>query len=156
LARSISPCPERLRISETVSINVAQARVRLKGEKWPFILSGLLLPSLGKVFEKAAAHSAHCRAAAVSLALEQFRLDHNGSLPESLHELAPASAGKIPTDPFDGMQIRYKRLAHGYLVYSVGPDGEDNEGAERKELSNARRLSDAAAPPYDITIKVER
>jgi hypothetical protein len=43
----------------------------------------------------------------------------------------------------------------GYVVYSVGSDGEDNCGAEEKMLSNAQRLA-GVGEPSDITFTVER
>ena len=145
-------CPERLQIADAVSQKVAQAKIYRKGESWPFIISGLLLPSLGKVFEKAATHSARCRAAAVSLALEQHRRQ-NGSLPESLHELAPAWISQIPNDPFDTRPLRYQRSSPGYIVYSVGPDEQDNGGQAKRD---ARKVQSEEKQAYDITFTVER
>jgi len=43
----------------------------------------------------------------------------------------------------------------GYVVYSVGPDGENNGGAEEKTLSNAQRLA-GVSEPSDITFTVGR
>jgi hypothetical protein len=68
------------------------------------------------------------RCAIVALALERYRADKDG-WPESLDALAPAYLPALPLDPYDGRLLRYKRLADGVLVYSVGPDGEDNGGA---------------------------
>ena len=149
-------CPERLQLSGAVSRNVAQVRLHRKGGTRPFIISGLLLPSIGKVFEKVATHSAHCRTAAVSLSLEQYRLRHKDSLPSGLEELVPTWAGQIPTDPFDGRPLRYKRLVQGYVVYSIGADCEDNDGSERRPLSNVKHRTGVAEPAFDITFTVER
>jgi hypothetical protein len=143
------PCPERLQLAEAVSRKIAQARVYRKGEPWRFIMSGVLLPALGKVFEKVATHSARCGAAEVSLALEQHRRGQNGSLPERLHVLVPTWIGQIPTDPFDGRPLRYKQLANGYVVYSVGMDRE-NDGGKQKQPG------DKSQSGYDTTFTVER
>jgi hypothetical protein len=35
----------------------------------------------------------------------------------------------VPTDPFDGQPMRYRRTADGIVIYAVGPDGVDNQGA---------------------------
>jgi hypothetical protein len=35
----------------------------------------------------------------------------------------------VPNDPYDGKPLRYKRVADGVLVYSVGPDRQDHGGA---------------------------
>jgi hypothetical protein len=34
----------------------------------------------------------------------------------------------VPTDPFDGRPLRYRRLADGVVVYSVGDDRADDGG----------------------------
>ena len=92
----------------------------------------------------------------MSLTLEQYRDRHNGSLPKGLEELVPTWAGQIPTDPFDGRPLRYKRLVQGYVVYSIGPDCEDNDGSERRPLSNAKHRTGVAESAFDITFTVER
>jgi len=57
----------------------------------------------------------------------------------------------MPLDPFDGAPLRYKPLAKGYVVYSIGPDGHDDGG---KEPPIRRRGTEPV--PEDITITVER
>ena len=147
------PCPERLQLSEAVSRKIAQARVYRKGEPWPFIMSGVLLPALGKVFEKAAVHSGRCKAATVSVALEEYRRRQNGRLPERLQLLAPTWIGQIPADPFDGQSLRYLRTSAGYVIYSVGPDKEDN-GGQKREYAN--KTQSEANKSYDIVFTVDR
>ncbi len=60
------------------------------------------------------------RCAVVAAAVEGFRLKH-GKWPADLKE-----AGTL-ADPFGGW-LRYRRVADGVVVYSVGPDGIDNQG----------------------------
>ncbi len=55
----------------------------------------------------------------------------------------------VPTDPFDDPPLRYKKLARGSVVYSVGPDSTDGGGKEKPATA-----SDSAR--YDITFTVER
>jgi hypothetical protein len=69
------------------------------------------------------------------LGLELFRL-RMGHYPETLAELVPADLAVLPVDPLaKDHQFRYKRkqdqggtAATGYVLYSVGTDGEDNGG----------------------------
>ncbi len=96
-----------------------------------------------------AAHIAHLRTAQVALTLERWRLAHNDNLPDSLAELAPDFHPAVPTDPFDDQPLRYKKLAHGYVVYSIGPDFTDDGGKEKP--SDAKDTDH-----YDITFTVER
>jgi len=52
----------------------------------------------------------------------------------------------IPTDPFDGKPIRFKKLTKGYVVYSIGKDAKDNGGKEKGDSET----------DYDLTLMVER
>jgi hypothetical protein len=49
-------------------------------------------------------------------------------------------------DPFDGNEMRYKKLDTGFVVYSIGEDLSDDDGKEKtKESKN-----------WDMTFIVER
>jgi hypothetical protein len=65
--------------------------------------------------------------AAAALAAERFRLA-TGLWPESLDELVPKYLNEVPVDPFTGKPLRFKRLADGLVIYSVGTDGVDDGG----------------------------
>jgi len=73
---------------------------------------------------------AQLRTARAGLALERYRLAM-GKLPDMLGELVPAYLDAVPMDPFDGAELRYKRLEKGYVVYSIGQDGSDDGGREK-------------------------
>jgi hypothetical protein len=64
---------------------------------------------------------------AVCLAVERYR-QTRGRWPESLSDLKPGELAAVPLDPFDGQPIRYRRLADGVVVYSVGDDRTDDGG----------------------------
>jgi hypothetical protein len=64
------------------------------------------------------------RCLSVALAAERHRLDH-GDWPD-----APVN---LPLDPFDGQPLRYRKLADGLMVYSVGFDEADDQGNLRKD-----------------------
>jgi hypothetical protein len=42
--------------------------------------------------------------------------------------LIPEFLDKVPTDPYDGKPLRYRRLDDGVVVYSIGRDGKDDGG----------------------------
>jgi hypothetical protein len=73
---------------------------------------------------------AELRLAIAGIAAERFQLQ-SGRWPKSIEELATAR-GKLLTsptvDPFDGQSLRIKAFDGGIMIYSVGPDGKDNEG----------------------------
>ena len=98
------------------------------------LLSRTLLPSLSRALIRDATHRACLRAADAALSVERYRLA-DGALPNSLDALVPKFLDAVPTDPFDGQPLRYKKLAKGYVVYSVGEDGKDDGGDEKKDIA---------------------
>jgi hypothetical protein len=89
----------------------------------------LILPALGQVFVMESKGRAFHRAAEVLVAATRFRLT-TGSLPEPATALVPDYLPKVPLDPFTtDAPLHTKRTDDGLLiVYSVGPDGEDDGG----------------------------
>jgi ABC-type transport system involved in multi-copper enzyme maturation permease subunit len=72
----------------------------------------------------------------VAVAVERYRLQH-GHWPDSLSDLSPNLIEKIPMDPYLGKPLRYRRLADGVVIYSVGPDGKDDGGKIDRKNPNA-------------------
>jgi hypothetical protein len=72
-------------------------------------------------------HFAFLRSAIVALAAERYRREHQ-HWPNDLAALVPEYLGEIPADPYDGIAIRYVRIAEGVVIYAVGPDGTDDGG----------------------------
>jgi len=64
-----------------------------------------------------------------ALAIERCRLA-NSALPERLENLVPSYLTDVPTDPFDGKALRYKRQPVGYAVYSIGMNLQDDNGSK--------------------------
>ena len=64
-----------------------------------------------------------------------------------MRELEPAWLKSVPADPYDGQPLRFKRHGSGFVIYSIGSDDHDDEGAER----------DSVKPntPYDIPFIVD-
>jgi hypothetical protein len=65
----------------------------------------------------------------LDLAIQAYGLEH-GSPPERLEQLIPEFLATLPIDPFDpeGGSFRYVRADREPNVYSVGPDGDDDNG----------------------------
>jgi hypothetical protein len=70
---------------------------------------------------------AELRCAIVALAVERYRLVQ-GAWPESLAALVPELLRAVPVDPFDGLPLRFRRTKEGIVIYSIGPDGTDDDG----------------------------
>jgi hypothetical protein len=91
------------------------------------------------------------RTTQTALAIERYRLAE-GRLPQALSDLVPVYLEAIPTDPFDGQELRYDVLAKGYVVYSIGEDLRDDGGAEKED----RKRDGQNKPAWDVTFFVER
>jgi hypothetical protein len=64
----------------------------------------------------------------ITLALRVYKLEH-GNYPTSLIQLVPEYCEQIPGDPFSLKKpLRYTVKGDKYLLYSIGPDGEDDLG----------------------------
>ena len=135
------PYPERLAATQAVMASVQRLpRVRE--------LTAILFPDAVQYCDEEGKAIAVLRAAQVGLAVEKYRAA-KGRLPATLNELVPAYLESVPPDPFDGKPLRFRELSDGFVVYSIGPDGKDNAGAERLP----------SLPPgaeYDVTFIVER
>jgi hypothetical protein len=114
------------------------------------VLAGVLLRSLAELGASFRRNRAVLRNAVVGVALERYRLA-TGRWPNELRELVPAYLPAVPRDPFDGQELRYRKLDDGVLIYAIGLDGQDNNGAMNRTNPLARgtdmgfRLWDAAA-----------
>jgi hypothetical protein len=122
---------------------------KIAENKWE-IFSMMLLDPISRAVVSEASTQAFIRLATTALALERFRLEQ-GQLPADLKELTPQFLDAMPMDPFDGAPLRYRRLARGYVVYSVGADGHDDGGREPPEI---KKITDKTT--YDLTFVVER
>jgi len=94
---------------------------------------------------------ARARVTLAALAVERFRLAE-GHLPKSLDNLVPAYMETVLEDPFDGQNLRYRKLKTGFVIYSVGEDLSDNSGTEIYK----RKLDPRGKLIWDITFIVEK
>jgi hypothetical protein len=63
-----------------------------------------------------------------------------------------AAAGllrQVPTDPYDGAPLRYRRLAAGAVIYSLGPDGR-GDGGQLNGKSAAGHGTDLGFRLWDV------
>lgn len=111
-------------------------------------VSAALLPDPTRYVNLGAEAVARIRLTRAVLAVELYRVSHDGALPNSLAEAASGESGGVADDPFDGQPMRYKKLpASGYTIYSVGADRRDNGGAG---------LQTDVSPPRDIVMIISR
>ena len=94
----------------------------------PRIFTMMLMPSLKKAGDKFVRAEALRLCADTAISIERYRLIHGDALPENLADVPKEFLPATPTDPFNGLPLRYKKLPTGFMVYSVGPDRTDNDG----------------------------
>lgn len=91
------------------------------------VMISLLLPAVRAV------NTAHARSQQtrhnleVAFALAEWKLK-NGSYPRSLDQLVPKHLDEAPFDTFSGKPLKYIPRKEGFLIYSVGQNGEDEGG----------------------------
>lgn len=123
---------------------------RLQATSKAHVLLHEIMPALARVTTIEMRSTACLRAAEVGLAIQRYRLAA-GALPGQLADLVPAYLETVPKDPFDGNDLRYKKLDAGFVVYSVGEDLSDDGGKEKPRKTRGQTL-----PNWDVTFIVER
>jgi hypothetical protein len=103
------------------------AAPQTKGKVFGEILLAGLVPAVVKVSvasDRAQQTWANLR---VAFALAEYRAEHK-AYPKALDELAPKYMAKVPGDLFTGKPLTYRPMGNGYLLYSFGQNGKDEEG----------------------------
>lgn len=63
----------------------------------------------------------------IALALAEYQRDF-GTYPKELSELSPKYIETMPLDGFVNQPLKYRLQDGGYILYSVGPNGRDDNG----------------------------
>ncbi|MEO1999423.1 MAG: hypothetical protein ABGZ17_29610 [Planctomycetaceae bacterium] len=111
----------------TQGLRLLLATNKTRGKTMGEILVALLLPAAAnaqQAEDRGLQRQANLR---VAIALAGYRTQH-GTYPESLKRLAPDMLKQIPTDLFAGKPLNYRRTSDGYLLYSIGPNEQDDGG----------------------------
>jgi hypothetical protein len=114
----------------------------------------LILPSMSRFGIEPELVTLERDAVCVAVALELYRR-RAGFWPASLESLVPDLLPMVPPDRFDGNPLRYRLVDGRPLVYSVGSDGNDDQGraprnkAGRSVPDRARRVSHDEREPAD-------
>jgi hypothetical protein len=107
------------------------------------VMTGLLVLAMRKVQNVHDRTEQTHRNLHVAFALGAYHRD-NGRYPAKLDDLAPKYLAAVPNDIFSGKPIVYRPAEKGYLLYSVGVNGEDEEGRSR----------DADPPGDDLPVRM--
>jgi len=98
-------------------------------------------PALDKVYESSireailsgSAITANARLLDTALAIQRYFRRH-ASYPPTLEAMMPEFISSVPVDPFSRGALRWKLTSDGAVLYSVGPDLEENVGPPGKEM----------------------
>jgi hypothetical protein len=82
----------------------------------------------------------------VAFGLAAYRRDRGG-YPKALNALAPRYLAKVPEDRFSGKALVYRPSTDGYLLYSVGVNGKDEQGRGPEDQPPGDDLSARMPPP---------
>jgi hypothetical protein len=91
------------------------------------VVLGLFFPMVEGTFRAEARNVTRRGMFEVALALELYRNTHR-KYPERLRDLVPELLGEIPHDAFTGRELEYKSTERGYVLYSFGANGNDDQG----------------------------
>ncbi|HEV3236672.1 MAG TPA: hypothetical protein VGZ25_06760 [Gemmataceae bacterium] len=98
-----------------------------RGEMIGNIVIVMMLPAFEKIQVAADRCEQTQRNLHLAFALAAYKIDQ-GHYPAKLDELAPKYIDGIPDDIFSGNPLIYRPVDKGYLLYSVGPNGKDDDG----------------------------
>ncbi len=70
----------------------------------------------------------------IALALKAYKAQH-GQYPQTLAQLQQTLTWQLPKDVFTGEDFVYKREGDGFVIYSLGPDLDDDQGTEAEKPS---------------------
>ncbi len=87
----------------------------------------IYMPHLCSITDKKLLLVSRARTLLAAIAVESY-LAKNGKLPETLSSLVPEYFGAVPVDPVAGKPILYRKTEKGFIAYSTGADGKDDNG----------------------------
>jgi type II secretory pathway pseudopilin PulG len=102
----------------------------------PDLVNQILAPVFSQADNKALVAETQSALLLTALALRAYRAEH-GHYPAKLDALVPAILSKLPADPFGTQGFRYQHQGNKYLLYSVGPDKQDDGGTPIDDPSRA-------------------
>jgi hypothetical protein len=95
--------------------------------RFHYLFVRLMLPAYDNLLKRIVMSNSGTDGVYIGLALELYHRQHH-KWPESLSELAPQWLPEVPVDRITGQPLHYKIVDDKPLVYSVGLDGDDDNG----------------------------
>jgi hypothetical protein len=107
------------------------------------VAMGMLIPAVLKVQNAYDRCAQLQRNTEIAMALAAYRRNE-ASFPAKLDDLVPTYLAVVPGDLFSGKPLVYKPTEAGYLLYSVGINGQDDDG----------RTADDDPPGDDLAVRM--
>jgi len=129
----------------------------------PAVLTRMIMPVFLRFGWSRDESIARLGAAQIALALTAYA-GENGRYPDSLTELE-AGGWELPVDPFSQEPFHCRRDGEGFIVWSVGPDMDDDDGrpldrSAVNDLARTQEMSEEelrkARDDYDLPVRWER
>lgn len=134
--RALEPSQGAYRPMDMGTFESQQAAL-LQGNKFRYFMVRMLAPALGKSINRAIKAQASRDVALVGIALERYHLER-GEYPKSLDALSPKWLKVVPNDVYTGNSLHYQLTPkNGFVVYSVGLNGNDDGGDWPKSMADA-------------------
>jgi len=126
-----------------------------RGQHMGDLLTSLMVPAFSRVVEAEERAQQTQRNLYVAFALAAYHRDH-GRYPQTLPELAPMYIDNLPDDMFTNGPLNYRPNDEGYLLYSVGPNGRDDDGGGREVRSDLDDISVRMPPGGERKVEQEK
>jgi hypothetical protein len=92
-----------------------------------FAPAQILIPSMSRFYQKRINQETWKSAVIMLVAIERYHKKF-GSYPQSNDELVKHMDSELPIDPFSDTPLKYALVDGLYMIYSTGPDRDDDEG----------------------------
>jgi acetyl esterase/lipase len=96
-------------------------------ERMGNLFVALLLPAVSTAVQAEDRGAMQFELTRLAFAMAAYHADH-GAYPAKLADLAPKYVAEVPKDIFNASELHYRQEGGGYLLYSVGVNGEDDGG----------------------------
>ncbi len=114
--------------------------------KFRYLFVRIMLPAYDNLLKRIVMTSSEQDGVYLGLALELYHRQ-NHKWPETLSELAPKWLPEVPVDRVTGLPLHYKIVDEHPLVYSVGLDGDDDNG---RPVPNEKGITLPWTAPRDV------
>jgi len=93
------------------------------------ILVSVAMPQFSRLITRYYASLSELNILTTATAIKLYKLK-NGKIPDSLEDLVPEYLPQLFEDPFNNFELlKYKKINKEWVVYSLGPDKQDNQGS---------------------------